>query len=258
MTNRSALPAFIALVAFTGLSHAETRLVEANGETGYVSDRAHLRITGQITDRDAKAVAHLIGPATKASGFSTHGGSKRPVVFLDSPGGDAMAAMRIGRNLRKNVAWVWVDKGAECASACVFILASGVERNIATGARVLLHRPYFSPRFFAELSPTNAQQLYRKLADMSKEYLKDMGMPDSLFERMLRVPSQKAELLSLRDLENLRLEGSDPAFEEWNRANAEKSLGGERLRQMEGFTDCLNSGAAQEVCEKRWKLKLGD
>lgn len=240
------------------LTHADTRLVPAKAELRFVHDRAHLRITGQITDQDAKAVERLIAAATEASGWATHAGAKKPLVLLDSRGGEVVAAMRIGRLLRQHTAWVWVDKGAECASACVFILAGGVERNIATGARVLLHRPYFDPRFFAELSAADAQHLYRKLADMSKEYLKDMGMPDALFERMLKVPSQKAELLSPRDLETLRLEGSDPAFEEWNRANMQKSWGDDRLRQIEGFAECLNSGTAQRVCEGRWKLKLGN
>lgn len=258
MTTRRTLFACMTFAALTTLAYADTRLVEARGEFRFVQDRAHLRITGQITDQDVKAVERLIAAATEASFFLTHAGTKRPVFFLDSRGGDVIAAIRIGRLLRKHAAWVWVDKGAECASACVFILAGGVDRNIATGARVLLHRPYFDPRFFAELSVTDAQNLYRKLTDMSKEYLKDMGMPDALFERMLRVPSQKADLLSTRELESLRLEGSDPAFEEWNRANMQKSWGDDRLRQIEGFTECLNSGTAQRVCEDRWKLKLGN
>ena len=140
MTIRGRLYAFVALGALTTLANADTRFVEPRSELRSVQDRAHLHIAGQITDLDAKAVEQLITVATKASGFVTHAGAKRPVVFLDSAGGEVLAAIRIGRILRQHAAWVWVDKGAECSSACAFILAGGVERNIATGARVRLKK----------------------------------------------------------------------------------------------------------------------
>lgn len=245
------------LGACTSFASADTRLVEAKGDFKSVQDRAHLYMSGPITEQDLAAVERLISDATEKSYFRLFSGAKRPVVFLNSPGGNLVAAIRIGRILRKHAAWTWVDRTAECASACVFILAGGVERNIVPGARVMLHRPYFDRRLFADLSPDDAQALYRKLADASRAYLKDMGMPDELFERMLRVSSQRAELLKAKDLDALRLDGRDPAFEKWSRANAERSLGEDRFRQIEGLSDCLNSGTAQAICESRWKLKLG-
>lgn len=236
---------------------AETRFIEeAKGEFRSVDDRAHISISGHITDQDAVAVNRLIGTATDKSFFTMYSGAKQPHVFLNSLGGNLLAAIEIGRTLRKHAAVIWVGDTDQCASACVFILAGGVRRNVAPGAHVALHRPYFEGHHFAELSSTEAQSLYRKLIDTSKEYLKDMGMPDILFEQMLRIPSQKAELLTASDLDSLRLDGKDPAFEEWDRANAEKAFGKDRFRQIEDFNECLNSDTPQAVCEARYNLRF--
>jgi len=240
-----------------GIARADVHFVAETGTFKSVQDRAHLLITGRITADDVLSVDRLLPSAVMQTHFRTFGGTYKPVVFLNSLGGDLLAAMKIGKALRNVRAWVWVDKSAECASACVFILAGGVERNIVPGARVRIHRPYFESKSFADLSLQDAQSLYSRQAELSKSYLRDMGMPDALFERMLRVPSQKSVLLTTKDLETLSLDGKDPAYEEWNRANAKQSLGEDRFRQTEGLTDCINSGTAQAVCEKKWGLKFG-
>ncbi len=248
--------AVVQLLLGTGIARAEVRFVEATPVFNSVQDRAHLLITGQITSEDVLSVDRLLPSAVMQTHFRTWGGTYKPLVLVNSPGGDLMAAMKIGQALRKVRAWVWVDKAAECASACVFILAGGVERNIVPGARVRIHRPYFEKTSFADLSLQDAQTLYGKQAQFAKSYLRDMGMSDALFERMLRVPSQKAVLLNTAELETLGLQGEDPAYQEWNRANQEKSLGEERFRQVQGLTDCVNSGTEQSICEKKWGLKF--
>ena len=59
------------------------------------------------------------------------------IVLLDSPGGDGMAAMEIGRLLRASNAHVFVT--GQCASACIFVLAAGVVRGAAS-LSVGIHR----------------------------------------------------------------------------------------------------------------------
>lgn len=241
----------------TGLASAEVQFVEATSQFKSVQDRAHLLITGQITSDDVLAVDRLLPSAVLQTHFRTFSGTYKPLVLLNSPGGDLMAAMKIGQTLRKVRAWVWVDRAAECASACVFILAGGVDRNIVPGARIRIHRPYFDKKSFANLPFPDAESLYSKQSEVAKTYLRDMGMSNSLFERMLRVPSQRSVLLTSTELDTIGLQGKDPAYEEWDRANQQKSLGDERVQQTDKLTDCLNSGKPQAVCEKQSGLRIG-
>jgi len=46
-------------------------------------------------------------------------------VFLSSPGGDVLAAMELGEEIRKQWAWTAVDEQGECYGACVLVLAAG-------------------------------------------------------------------------------------------------------------------------------------
>ena len=84
-----------------------------------------------------------------------------------------------------------------------------------------------------------------------------MGMSDTLFEKMLRVPSQSSVLLTTAELETLGLDGKDPAYDEWDRANKDKSLGEDRAKQLQGLTDCLNAGTSQGICEKMAHIHTG-
>ena len=75
------------------------------------------------------------------------------IVLLDSAGGDGVAAMQIGRLLRKANAHVFVT--GECASACIFVLASGVVR-VAPSYSVGIHRGRVT------MSDANAKNLIRQ------------------------------------------------------------------------------------------------
>ena len=62
-------------------------------------------------------------------------------VYVDSPGGDLDAAMRIGRLLRESApVTATVAPGAVCVSACVLSLVGATTRII--GGKVAIHRPY--------------------------------------------------------------------------------------------------------------------
>ena len=77
--------------------------------------------------------------------------------------------MQIGATIRELPAQTVVDSGAECMSACIFILAAGVERLTFDGSRLGLHRPYFDPRFFAKLDARSAASRYDELSRRSRE-----------------------------------------------------------------------------------------
>src|SRR5215468_6739727 len=53
-------------------------------------------------------------------------------VFLSSPGGDVLAAMELGEEIRNQWALTAVDDDGQCVGACVLVLAAGVRRTPAS------------------------------------------------------------------------------------------------------------------------------
>ncbi|RJF76432.1 hypothetical protein D3877_29035 [Azospirillum cavernae] len=60
-------------------------------------------------------------------------------VWFSSPGGNVMAALEIGRFLRKSGLATRVPKGASCASACTYAFIGGVFRAVDPTAKVGVH-----------------------------------------------------------------------------------------------------------------------
>jgi hypothetical protein len=140
-------------------------------------------------------------------------------VVLNSAGGDVLAAMEIGDELRRQWALTAVDEDGECVGACVFVLAAGVRR--APGSeKVGIQRPHFDPKEFAGMSSDRAKQKYAALTKKAQTYLARMGMSNKLFQEMMQQPSDKVLVLNAGRLKALGLEGSYPAYEEWLRANS--------------------------------------
>lgn len=139
------------------------------------------------------------------------GGQGKLVVWLDSRGGDIESAIEIGRVVRKHRMTVVVHQQAECSSSCVLILGAGVVRN-AFG-RVGIHRPYFgvvdSNAEYSEIR-TKRDSMLRSI----ETYLREIDVPHSLIDLMNGVPPEQVRYLSDRELEDLRLSGNDPSFDE--------------------------------------------
>jgi hypothetical protein len=139
-------------------------------------------------------------------------------VSLSSPGGDVLAAIELGEEIRKQWAWTAVDDHGECLGACVLVLAAGVRRMPAP-ENVGLQRLNFDQKESATMSRDRAKQKYTALAKRVETYLARMGMPKKLFQEMTQQSSDKVLLLDAGRLKTLRLDGSDPAYEQWMRAN---------------------------------------
>jgi hypothetical protein len=80
-------------------------------------------------------------------------------LTLDSGGGDVVAAMRAGEIARKHHVTMRVMADGTCASACVLLLAGGVERIIYNN--VGIHRPY-SAAYSASLS--ESEKRYKSIS----------------------------------------------------------------------------------------------
>jgi hypothetical protein len=138
-------------------------------------------------------------------------------VYLNSPGGDVLAAIELGEVVRSQWALTTVaDQQSECLGACVLVLAAGVRRTPAPD-KVGLYRPSFDPK---ESARDRGGQKTAALTKKVQAYLAHMGMPDRLFKEMMQRPPDKMLLLDAARLKALGLEGVYPAYEQWLRANA--------------------------------------
>lgn len=139
-------------------------------------DKTWLVVDGQIGDGFAdKVIARL--RAEKAVG-----------LVINSPGGSLFEARRLGRWLRENGLPVGVDK--LCTSACVDVLAGGIERYVTANVRLGIHQSKVPPH----LSSHEGGQLSVVSAAL---YLREMGIDDSVALAAAAVPNNKMYWISL-------------------------------------------------------------
>lgn len=223
---------------------------QKTAEAGHIRDYGYIEISGDIRRSAVAQLAASIPEARRTAGSFTHDGEPIVRLFLNSRGGEVLAATQLGLLVRSQAIEVWVDKRSECSSACILILAGGVSRAAVPGARLGIHRPYFRPDEFSSLSFSASQDQYSKLAEGVRLYLAKMGISEALYDAMLKVESRKMVYVSEEFAESTRLLGDDPAYQEWRRANDQKALGNRRLEVLERYTDCINAESPDSQCSK--------
>ena len=154
-------------------------------------------------------------------------------VYLLSPGGDFVEAMKIGRALRAlemgsvvpgrkptGRPFCYDDSiprnPANCtsASAAFFIHVGAIER---AGLYLVVHRPYFAPEQFAKLTESQAQAAFNALQRDARAYMAEMGVPPQVQEEVMGTPPDKGVVL---DDETVRkyFVGEIPYQQEWRHA----------------------------------------
>jgi ATP-dependent protease ClpP protease subunit len=136
------------------------------------------------------------------SAFGTHFG-------IDSNGGDVSAAMAIGRLFRKENAWIGVN--GVCFSACVFILAGAVDRQIGKSDQVGIHRPYLLSTPDSPVEADQVKQTYSRMLQDMRSYLREMNVSPRLADDMLATEPENNHILTEAELKTYRLTGVDPA-----------------------------------------------
>lgn len=139
------------------------------------------------------------------------------IVFLDSKGGDGMAAIEIGRILRKANAHVFVN--GECSSACILVLAGGVVRGAPTfsvgihQARITLSSDsgVIKKEVDANEDPV-AKAMLAKFNSSAKIYFSDMEIPPDLFTAMQSHPTKRVYRLSSPEITAYGLNGIEEEY----------------------------------------------
>ena len=132
-------------------------------------------------------------------------------VFLSSPGGNVLAAIELGEEVRKQWAWTAVDDNEECFGAFVLALAGGVRRTAAP-ENVGLQRMNFDQKEFASMSRDRVKQKYTALAKRVQTYL--LGSDGNAKKALPRDdrPADKVRLLDAGRLKTLELDGHRPGL----------------------------------------------
>lgn len=170
-----------------------------------------IAMQGQISKKMLESVRATIG---QVKGDPLPAGL---IVLLDSPGGDGFAAMKIGRLLRKANAHIFVT--GNCASACIFVLASGVVRG-ASAYSVGIHRGRITlsdanAKIIKEVDikeDPSAQKLLQNFEREASSYFAEMGMPSDLFRAMQAHQQKGVYRLSGREVIFYGLSGYDPEY----------------------------------------------
>ncbi len=139
------------------------------------------------------------------------------IVLLDSPGGDGLAAIEIGRIVRAAKAHVFVR--GRCASGCVYVLAGGVVRGVGRDKAIGIHRARLTT-FVKGLGVVdlNAASNPKAAAALeignrrSRDYFRDMGLPDAFYATMAATPAEGMRYLDLDELPALGLVGFDADY----------------------------------------------
>jgi len=131
-------------------------------------------------------------------------------MFITSHGGEVIEAIKIGRFIRK--ASLQVSAQQFCDSACVFILAAGIERDV--NAMIGLHRPAYGKKYFSGLSAPDAEKKYRELDVFVRTYLIDMNVPTNLIDRMMSTKSSDVDRVAPNIFEAM-IGKHAPAYQEW-------------------------------------------
>lgn len=213
-----------------------------------LDDGPHLAIEGRIEPSDVPLLEASI------SRWESRYPDERLRVMLNSPGGDVVVAVKMGEILRQVFAWSVVDKGATCASACVFVFAGGAERDAFIGSRFGLHRPRFAPEYFSSLNRREAGEKYRRLTAYVRDHLDKMGVDRALFDDMWGIPSTSMRYVDRSYADRVNLLGIDVAFEEWNRARTIDKYGIEYQRKVDEYYRCLNDGRGWSYCKNNHPL----
>lgn len=132
-------------------------------------------------------------------------------VELDSPGGDVVEAVKIGRAIYQNFMMTLVRPGRECVSACVFILVAGAVHTPADGASIGLHRPLLVS--WRNISGMEARARYDALMRYLRDYFLKLGVSGAAWDIMMRTDSFGMRYFGPEELDRLGLRGEDPAWE---------------------------------------------
>jgi ATP-dependent protease ClpP protease subunit len=243
----------LAVIAVSPWANGDVRVIEVRSPQnmprveGAPSRTQVIQIHGTIVPTDPAALEKRLPTIRNFS------------VSLNSVGGDVVAAMSLGRILRREDKSAVIGPDDVCISACVLVLAGATHRAIF-GGKVGIHRP-----FVGQDSATTAEQQkaqYEGIEKTIRDYLREMNVDARLYDDMFRISPSNVKYLSPSELRAYGLEGSDPYREQAYHARRAKDLGismQELLRrQNEAMVKCKDRKADFGKCYLAIEIGISD
>lgn len=167
-------------------------------------------IQGEIVQGDLQRLEAILDPDTNRRPFDpppSRRASDTHIVYLNSPGGDVLEAMAMGRLIRQlhlhtdaprrwepnlsNGTLPMLEGGAGpngfreacrgpdcvCASACFLIWAGGIKR---TGDNILVHRPRATQGMVRQLGVADTRAALTEIRRRVETYLREMEVPSNV------------------------------------------------------------------------------
>jgi hypothetical protein len=215
---------------------------DAKADAKAASMRFEWRAEGpaEKCDRNCRIWVSAVGVITDDSPrdfnkFAKENDLRGATLVLDSEGGSVLAALAIGREIRRLDMTTAVSKTialpadqdgvprarlspkANCESMCVFMLLGGTRRYVPPEARVLVHQIWLGSKAKRALeSSYSAQELGTVQRDVGSlaRYTIEMGGDIELLETALQVPPwEPMHMLSTEELRRMRLTTLDHLLE---------------------------------------------
>jgi hypothetical protein len=123
-------------------------------------------------------------------------------VIFDSEGGNIIAALELGRAIRKGGFNTHQEQGSECASACSLLFVSGVNRY-ADDETIGVHQSWFDTD--AGIDMEEAVSAVQELTADMLTYLIEMGVDPKLLQVSLTTPSDDMHYLSTKQMVELKV-----------------------------------------------------
>lgn len=153
------------------------------------TDASTYRLEGGIRAGDAERLADLMDQADPAP----------ETLILQSPGGSVQDALALGRHIRAEGITTQMLSGEFCYSACPYLLAAGVSRDIDPDASVGVHQHYFGENTF--LPAAFAVEDIQRGQGEVMTYLDEMGIDPLVMQHALSTPPDQIYVLLPEELE---------------------------------------------------------
>ncbi len=172
---------------------------------------AMIAATGQITENT---------PGEFLSFLQRNSDTRRPVVFLDSPGGRVLASMEFGALLRKVGAEAVVARiepdgqggaaivQAQCFSACVYAFMGASKRVVPNASQIGIHRMFaYEDGLDASGTAVVRHRRYDNgdMRSFLMRYSTAMGISPNLIAAAEHIPSDSLRILSPAEIRRYRL-----------------------------------------------------
>jgi hypothetical protein len=169
---------------------------------------ALIRIQSAITKGDLQKFEAALD-AVERSAKTRINDTPFVTVELNSPGGDVVEAIGIGRAIYQHSAMTLVRPAQECVSACVFILMAGAVHT-PTGALIGVHRPLLVS--WRNMSYREARAKYDGLMRYLHDYFLELGVSEAAYDIMMRTDSGDMRYFDWSELDQLGLRGEGPGW----------------------------------------------